>query len=165
VVLYAVTVALAGMLAGIVWNRVVRLPSYKIENDFRAAISEAGQTQIAATDVYFAVVGAVGGIVIGIIAWLAFHRLGWPVTVLACAGAGVAGLLARWVGEFIGPRDFEGRIARATTGEFVRIDFASHTWVTMGVWIAMAALVVLIGSLVTRSEWIHHVPESASTGS
>ena len=158
---YAGTVAVVAVVAGIVWNRLVVLPTYQIGEDFRARIPESGLSHIVGTDVYFTLIGLVGGLVLGLMAWILFHDLGWPVTLIASGGGLVAGLLARYVGQFIGPRDFDERIAIATVGDLVRVDFTANSWVPMAVWVGMAVVPVLIGSLVSREKWISHVPEVA----
>jgi len=156
---YICTVAVVAVAAGIVWNRIVVLPTYQIGQDFRARIPESGLSQIVATDVYFTFIGAAAGLVLGVMAWIFFHDLGWPVTLIAGVGALAAGLLARYVGEFIGPHDFDERIAAATIGDLVRVDFTADSWVPMAVWVGMAVLPVVIGSLFNRDKWISHVPE------
>jgi len=156
---YACTVAVVAVVAGIVWNRLVVLPAYQIGDDFRARIPESGLSQIVGTDVYFTFIGIVGGLVLGVTAWILFHDLGWPVTLIASLGALAAGIIARYVGQFIGPRDFDERIASATIGDFVRVDFTATSWVPMAVWVGVSVLPVLIGSLVIRDKWISHVPE------
>jgi len=156
---YVCTVAVVAVVAGIVWNRLVVLPTYQIGEDFRARIPESGLTQIVGTDVYFTLIGLIGGLVLGVMAWILFHDIGWPVTLLAGGGGLVSGFAARYVGQFIGPRDFDERIASATIGDLVRVDFTANSWVPMAVWVGMAVLPVLIGSLVSREKWISHVPE------
>ncbi|MCL2735517.1 MAG: hypothetical protein FWD75_02665 [Propionibacteriaceae bacterium] len=158
-VVYLTTVAVVSVVAGIVWNRMVDLPSYVISDDFRARITESGLSQIVATDVVYTMIGAVAGAILGVTAWLLFRELGWPVTVIATVGALVAGVLTRIVGEFMGPRHFEDRIAAATMTDLVKVDFTAHTWVPLAVWVGVAALAVLIGSLLRGPRWIAHVPE------
>jgi hypothetical protein len=140
-------VAVVAVVCGIAWNRLVSLPSYVIGEDFRARMPEASLGKIAATDVYFALIGCVGGLAVGVIAWVVFRRLGWFVTLIAALGALLGGAIMRTVGEFIGPRNFETRIAGATLGDEVRIDFQAHTWVPLAVWVAMAVVPILIGTL------------------
>ena len=159
ILVYAGTVAVVAVVAGIVWNRIVVLPNYQIGEDFRARISESGLGEIVATDVWFTFIGAVAGLVLGVMAWILFHELGWPVTLIAGVGALLAGVAARFVGEFIGPRDFDERIAAATTGDLVRVDFTAHTWIPLAVWVGLSVLPVLIGSLFKRDRWISHVPQ------
>lgn len=163
IVVYVGAIGVIGVVAGIVWNRVVTLPSYQIGDDYRARIPESGLSQIVATDVYFSIVGAVAGLLLGVMGWIIFRRVGWPVALITAAGAAIAGVITRYVGEFIGPRGFQERIAIATTGDWVRVDFTAHTWVPLAIWIGMAALPVLIAALISRPEWISHVVDT--TGS
>jgi len=160
-IVYAGTVVVVALVAGILWNRLVMLPAYVISDEYRAVISEAGLNEIVATDVYYALIGAVAGLIVGMVAWLLFRRLGWVVAVIAAGGAAIAGLITRQVGEVIGPKDFAQRIAAATRADRVTVDFTAHTWVTLAVWVGMAAVPVLIGSFVRHEEWINHVPQAA----
>ena len=155
---YIATVAVVAVLSGFIWNMIVEVPSYRLDDDFRASIPESELAQMAASDVYFTLVGAVAGLVLGMTAWILFHRLEWLVTIISALGAVTAGIIARHVGEFIGPRRFEERIAQADPGELVRVDFTAHTWVPLAVWVGMAVLPVLFGSLFRREKWVSHVP-------
>ncbi|MDR2975591.1 MAG: hypothetical protein LBV00_12955 [Propionibacteriaceae bacterium] len=159
---YVGIVLVIGVFAGIGWNRLVKLPSYTIGNDFRATIPESGLARIAATDVWYSLIGAAAGAIIGMVAWFLFRRLGWLVTVAAAVGALVAGFAARAAGEFIGPRGFDQRVALATRGDAVPIDFALHSWVPLAVWVALAMAPVAIGAALNRQDWISHVPSKSS---
>ncbi|MDR0283292.1 MAG: hypothetical protein LBI33_00145 [Propionibacteriaceae bacterium] len=161
---YVAAIVVVAVVAGFVWTVVVRLPSYTIDSTYRAVILESGLSQIGATDVYYTLVGLVAGLVIGVTAWVLFRRVGWPVTLLAVAGGALAGLITRGVGEFIGARDFEKRIAQAARGDSVVVDFTSHTWVPLAVWAGGAVLPVLVGSFVRRRGWIAHVPATTPGG-
>jgi len=152
-------VAVVAVVAGIIWNRVVPLPGYTVGSDFRARMAESGLKHIAATDVYFSLIAAVGGLILGVVAWVLFRRLGWPVTLIAAGGAALAGVIARLLGEFIGPRNFEARMAVATGGDTVTVNFEGHTWAPLAVWVGMAVIPVLIGSLGRGPQWISHVPQ------
>ena len=155
---YCGTVAVVAVLSGIIWNRMVVLPSYVIDEGFRASLPESGMAQLVATDVYFSLVGVVAGLILGITTWILFHRLEWISTLIAAGGGLLAGLIARQVGEFIGPRNFEERIAQATKGDLVRIDFDATTWVPLALWVGMAVLPILFASLFRREKWVSHVP-------
>ncbi|MDR0783117.1 MAG: hypothetical protein LBE83_05080 [Propionibacteriaceae bacterium] len=159
---YAGIVALVGVIAGIIWNRTVQLPSYVIGDDYWARISEGGLAQIVGVDVAMSLIGLIAGPIIGLIAWVLFRQTGWPVTIIASLGAGLAAVIARGFGEFIGPRDFPERIATATKGDLVKIDFAAHTWVPLALWVAMAMVPILIGSLIKPAQWITHEPGTES---
>ena len=162
---YLGAVAVVSVVSGIIWNRIVDLPSYEIDESFQASIPESGLAQMAATDVYFSIVGAGAGLILGILAWILFRRLEWFVTLIAGMGGLIAGLIARTVGEFIGPRNFVERIAQATKSDLVRVDFTAHTWVPLAIWVGMAVVPILFGSLFRREKWVSHVPVSAGNES
>ncbi|MCL2785580.1 MAG: hypothetical protein FWD55_09185 [Propionibacteriaceae bacterium] len=155
---YAGTVAVVAVVSGIIWNRTVVLPAYEIGEDFRARIPESGLAQLVSIDVVYSLIAVVGGLIVGITSWVLFKRLGWLVTLIAVLGALIAGIGTRIVGEIIGPRSFEDRIAAATRGELVRVDFAAHTWVPLAIWVAMAVLPIMLASMVRREKWINYVP-------
>ena len=155
-VVYVGTIAVVAVVAAIIWNRIVDLPTYMVSDDFRARMSESGLSQIVATDVYFGLVGIVAGLIVGVTAAILFQRLGWVVTLIAAIGAGLAGVITRTVGVFLGPKDFPVRIAAASRGEEVTIDFITHTWAPLAIWVAVAVIPVLIRSLIGRDDWIRY---------
>ena len=147
---YAGGTAVVAACSGVIWNRSVVLPSYQIGEDFRARISEAGLSQIPAIDVHFALIGAIAGVILGTGAFFLFREWGWPATAMAGFGSGLAGVMARIIAEFIGPREFQVRVAQATQGELVQVDFAAHSWIPLAVWVGTAMVPVIIGSVVWR---------------
>ena len=163
ILIYACAVAVVAVVAGLVWNALVDLPAYIVGEDFQARMSETSLSRIVAADVFFCLVGVVGGLVLGVTAWLLFRRLGWPVTLIGAGGAGLAGYLARWVGQIIGPRNFEERIAAATRGDAVTVNFGSHTWVPLAVWAGMAVVPIIFGALLHHHQWVSHTPADPTT--
>lgn len=160
----ACAVAVVAVVAGLAWNALVDLPAYSmVGKDLQARISEVSLSRIVAADVYFCLVGLVGGLLLGVTAWLLFRRLGWPVTLIAAGGSALAGLLARLVGQFIGPRDFEERIASATLGDTVTVDFGGHTWVPLAVWAGVAVVPVIFGAMLRPQQWVKHTPADDQT--
>ena len=162
ILIYACAVAVVAIVGGLVWNRLVDLPAYIVGDDFQARMSEISLSRIVAADVYFGVVGLVGGLMLGVTAWLLFRRLGWTVSLIAAGGAALAGLLARWVGQFIGPRNFEERIAAATRGDAVTVNFGGHTWVPLAVWAGAAVVPILFGALLHDQQWVKHTPSETA---
>jgi len=158
--IYLGVVVVVGLLSGIFWNRLVTLPSYQVSDDFRATIQETGWAAFAATDVTWAVIGLIAGLILGGVAWLFFRANGAWSTLIAGLGAGIAAGICLAVGQFIGPRGFDDRIAKADPGDLVRIDFAAHTWLPLMAWVGGAMLVLLVGALVQRERWISHVPQA-----
>jgi len=159
---YLGVVVVVGLLSGILWHQIVKLPSYTIGDDFQASFQQAGWAEFAGTDVALAIIGLIAGLVLGGFAWFVFHANGAWSTLIAGLGAVVAALICLLVGQFIGPHDFDNRIANADPGDLVKIDFAAHTWVPLTMWIGAAMLALLIGSAVRREHWISHVPDAAA---
>ncbi|MEL4504568.1 hypothetical protein AAEX63_05870 [Luteococcus sp. H138] len=145
---------LVGALTGVLWHLVVDLPTYQVDADGRATISERGLTQVFSTDAWFCLFGMILGTTIGVLAWRWFRRLGWPVTLLAFASAVLSGLLCWWVGMLMGPHNFRTRIAQAGAGESVPIDFQLHAWSSMLVWPFFATIPILLYSSLGVDEQI-----------
>ncbi|MCL1906922.1 MAG: hypothetical protein FWG08_03235 [Propionibacteriaceae bacterium] len=162
-VIYALAIITVGIASGIIWNRIVTLPAYHIGEGFRAHIPESGLAQLAATDVVFCFVGMIAGLLIGTIGWVLLKSLDWVVTLLAGFGGLFAGILALLTGALIGPKDFDQRIAQATPGDEVLVDFAAGTWVPLTLWVGVAVVPVLIGSLIQSEKWVSHEPADESS--
>ncbi|MCL1922423.1 MAG: hypothetical protein FWG15_00895 [Propionibacteriaceae bacterium] len=157
--IYCIVIAIIAIASGIIWNRIVTLPAYQIADDFRASIPQSALAQAAGTDVVFCIIGALSGLIVGVAAWILFKNLASGIlTFLGGVGSLLAGVLARITGEFIGPRDFEQRIASAAQGDVVSIDFAGGTWVPLAIWVGMAMVPIIIGLLGYRQRWFTHVP-------
>jgi hypothetical protein len=132
---------------------VVKLPGYRVGNDFYARIDEWDEAQVFSADVWLAGLGIAAGALLGGLAWLGFRRLGWPTAIIAALGGLSSGIIAEKVGEFLGPSEFDERLANAQPGDplVVPIDLASHTLVYLAVWVAAAVLPVLIGAAVATT--------------
>lgn len=138
--------AVVGALGGALWSMVVDLPGYEIQPDGAALIGEEGLARIAFSDVWFVTIGAVIGLGLGFVVWRWFRALGWPVALLAIGAGLVAGLVAWWFGELLGPGSFADRVSAAQPGDVVPVALQLRSWSALWVW-AMAALVpVMLGS-------------------
>lgn len=140
---YLVVCAAVGALAGLAWVVSVRLPGYEVRADHRAVMSERGLTQVFAIDASFVVVGFFASLLLGLLAWVLFPRLGWRTTALATAGSLVAGVVCLVVGQSLTPGRLEPRLAGARPGESVPVDFVLGSPSAMMIWPFGAALVVL----------------------
>lgn len=137
-----------GALAALFWSGVVDLPSYSIQNNGHAVISESDLAQVVAADVWYSITGVLVGAGLGLVAWRWFRPLGWPVALLAIAAAMVAGLVCWQLGELIGPRDFAARLAAAEPGDLVPISLQLHSVSALAIWaFAGVTPVLLISSL------------------
>lgn len=141
-----------GALAAVFWSAVVDLPSYSIQNDGHAVISETELTQVVAMDVWYAITGVLVGAGLGLVAWRWFRTLGWPVALLAIGSAVVAGVVCWQLGELIGPRDFPSRLAEAQPGDLVPMSLQLHSVSALAIWAFAAVTPVLLISSLGRDE-------------
>ncbi|RCK71117.1 hypothetical protein DT076_01210 [Desertihabitans brevis] len=146
VTLFVAACLLVGALSGLVWWAVVDLPGYVIAADGRAATTERGLAQHFGSDAWFVLIGAVAGLLLGLVAWWRLVRIGWPVIPLALVGATVAALLCWMVGHALGPGDFAARLSAAQPGETVPIQLTLGAPVSLVVWPFFATIPILLWS-------------------
>ncbi|MDO5286475.1 MAG: hypothetical protein Q4G45_06580 [Actinomycetia bacterium] len=135
---------LVGVIAGIVWWRVVELPTYTVGDSFTAATTERGLTEVFATDAWFSGIGLVTGTGLGVLAWRWFGTLGPVVNLIAVLGCLVSALVCRGTGATLGPGDFNARLASAQPGDVIPIQFELHTWVCVLVWVFASVSPILV---------------------
>lgn len=143
---FAALSILVGALCAVFWVQVVTLPSYTVRDDFSARTTERGLTEYFATDAWFALIGFVVAVALGLIAWRWFSTLGWPVAVIAAAGGLLAGLVCWWLGQRLGPGPFDVRLGVANAGDVVPIQFLLRSKVALVVWLLGAVFPVLLWS-------------------
>lgn len=137
---------LIGLAAGFCWFALVRLPSYVVQADGGAVLSERGLAAVFGADAWFAVLGLGFGIVLGSWCWWWFATLGWQVNLVALGASALAGALCWWVGTTLGPQHFDARLATARTGDLVPVDFALRAHSALLTWPLGAMLVVMIAA-------------------
>lgn len=124
VVAYLALSVVLGALGGIMWSWVAPLPTYLVGDDMVATITERGNTAIIGSDVTFAAITAVIGLVLGALGWMFLHRQGWLVVVMPLVASFAASLVAWRVGLLVGESGFVERLAGAQAGDVVQIDLA-----------------------------------------
>ncbi len=137
-----------GGVSGLVWASVAELPSYRINSDGSASMSERGLAQVFSSDSSFCLVGLVTGLLLGLLAWWWFSRRGVLVVPIAAVGALMACLTCWWIGILVGPSGFAIRISGAKAGDLVPIDLALRSWPPVLVWPFAALVPVLVISMV-----------------
>lgn len=135
---------LIGVCVGVLWAKVVDPPSYMIDRDGSASLSERGLTAVFGSDAWFAAFGFVVSLGIGVIAWRWFGKLGWPVVVVTILGALAAAVVCWYVGYHIGPGDISQRMADAEPGDVVPIAITVRSPATLVVWAFGAIIPVLL---------------------
>ncbi|HQZ00818.1 MAG TPA: hypothetical protein PKV13_04005 [Propionicimonas sp.] len=133
-----------GALAGVLWSMGVTLPTYAIQPDGSAVISERGLTEVVSADVWFVVTGALVGAGLGLVAWRWFHPLGWPTVLLALGAGLLAGVVCWQFGELIGPNHFADRLGTAQSGDLVPISLELRSISALAIWGLGAVTPVLL---------------------
>ena len=141
-----------GALSGVVWHAVVDLPAYRVGDNGGASTSERGLTEFIGGDAWFCVIGAVVGLLLGLLAWYRFRRLGWPVVPVTALAATAAALVCWAVGSRLGPSDFPQRLAAARPGDLVPISLALRAPASLLVWPFLAVVPILVGSSLGADE-------------
>lgn len=141
-----------GAVAGAVWEAVVDLPTYTVNADGGAATSERGLTAVVGSDAWFCVLGALLGLLLGLVGWRRLRSLGWPLVLLVVLTAAAAGLVAWWVGTALGPGPFNPRLAAAGPGDVVSVALELRAPGSLLVWPFLAVVPVLLGSSLGRDD-------------
>lgn len=141
-----------GVLGGVAWWALTDLPSYLVAANGGASTTERGLAEVLGGDAWFAVIGAVVGLTLGLVAWRRLGRVGWPVLLLATGTAALAALLCWAVGRELGPGEFTSRLAAARPGDRVPIELTLQARASLLVWPFFAVIPVLLGSSLGRDE-------------
>jgi hypothetical protein len=147
-----------GIVAGVLWAGIVELPGYTITENGTATTTERQLTEFFAADAWYCAVGFFIAIGLGIVAWRWFGRLGWPVVMVAIIGSLAAALVCWYVGNTLGPGDFEPRLAAAKPGDFVPIELTLRSPVALIVWAFGAIIPVLLRSSLGPDEEEESLP-------
>lgn len=141
-----------GALSAFLWFAIAPLPSYVIQPDGRATLSSIEISTLFAIDAYFAAIGFLVGVVIGIVTWISLKKLGWPMPVVAAIAGLLAAVICLFVASWLGPGELEPRLAAAVPGAKVPVAFALHSLSAVAVWTFAALIVPMIGSAFAREE-------------
>lgn len=121
-IVFVAASVLLGALGGLVWASTAPRPTYLIQDDLTALISERGQATMVGADVSFVLIASIIGFLIGCVGWFVLARRGWLVIVGSVVAAGLAGLMTWRLGLVIGGSDFAQRLAAARPGDVVAVD-------------------------------------------
>ena len=152
IISYGVICLLAGLVTGLIWRLVVTRPGYVVNADGGASTTERGLTEFFAADADFTIIGAIAGILLGLVAWFWFGHRGWITVPLAIAGSVLAALVCWQFGVLLAGNTFESTLARAEVGQTVRIDLKLSATSAVWVWALFAVAPVLLISSLSRDE-------------
>lgn len=148
-----------GALCGVLWSRLVDLPTYRVGANGGATTSERGLAAFVGGDAWFCVLGAVVGLPLGLIAWRRFRGIGWPVVLVSAVTATAAALVCWLVGTRIGPENFTERLAAAQPNDLVPISLALRAKTALLVWPFVAVVPVLLASSLGPEDEEEQAPE------
>lgn len=150
--LYLAIVVLLGVVAALVWHAIVKLPTYLTSDDGSVQMTERAIGQIFAIDAIFVIIGLLVGVVLGLVAWFLFNKMGWPLAVMATLGGLASGGTCWLMGIILGPRNFAERVVSANVGDQVPIDFQLHTVSALLVWALGAIIPVMLYANLSRED-------------
>jgi hypothetical protein len=141
-----------GALGGVLWWALTDLPSYLVAANGGASTTERGLAEVLGGDAWFAVIGAVVGLALGVVAWRRLRAVGWPVVLVGTGTAALAALLCWAVGRELGPGEFTARLATASPGDRVPIELTLQAKASLLVWPFFAVIPILLGSSLGHDE-------------
>lgn len=122
--LYITVSVLLGAGGALVWASFAPRPTYLLQDDLTALISERGQATMVGADVGFVLIAGIIGFVAGVVAWFVLSRRGWLVIVGSVVASSLACLITWQLGLIVGGSDFPQRLAAAEPGDVVAVDLS-----------------------------------------
>lgn len=142
----AILAMLVGSVCALVWANLAVLPSYVVQEDGHAVISDADLAQVFSANFWFSLLAVLGGVAIGIACWILLRRIGWAVAPLTAALSFVGGLTCWALGFLVGPGQFAQRMAAARPGESVPTALDLSTPSSLAIWVFAAVAVPLFAA-------------------
>lgn len=137
---------LIGAVAALLWANLSITPTFLIQPDGHATITDRGLAQIFSATFWYSVIALVGGLCVGVAAWISLRHLGWSIAPLT-AGLALVGALACWVlGELVGPGAFAARLAAAETGDAVPTSLRLAAPSALALWVFAAQAIPLFAA-------------------
>ncbi|MDR1790436.1 MAG: hypothetical protein LBR20_02030 [Propionibacteriaceae bacterium] len=153
---YGLLTVIVGACTAIFWANVTGLPTFRVNADYSASITESSLSQWVLADAWFVGCGALVGIGLGIVAWRWFGYFGVTVTFIGLVGATISALVCWWLGQIIGSPGFADRLTQASQGESVPINLDVHAPGAFLVWPLAAMLPIIVGAAFSRHHQRHH---------
>ena len=140
----------AGVVAGLVWWRLVDLPQATREGG--SVVVEADQLgRQVNIDGWFLVIALVVGLLSGLLLLFWRERDPLVMVVLVTLGAGLAGIIASRLGRWLGPGSAEDALRHAADGAHASMPLQIHASGVYWAWPAAAALGALVYLWIIKS--------------
>jgi hypothetical protein len=111
---------LLGLAGGLVWAHLAPRAVYVVTSHGEADVINPETTAFIAADVVYCIIGAAGGLIIGLAGYLLAVRRYGPAPMMAIlAGSAAAAVAARWTGESSGVAAFDFKLLNSPLGTHV----------------------------------------------
>jgi hypothetical protein len=133
--------ALLGLAGGLLWTHLAPRAVYVVVARGSADIVNPETSAFIAADAWYCLIGAVGGLIIGLVGYLFAVRRYGPVPMAAIlAGSAIAGVAARWVGEHQGLHQFDRQLLSVHQGTLLHAPLALAGDTKAAIWPSVASL-------------------------
>jgi len=133
--------ALAGLGGGLIWAQLAPTAVHVGVARGSADVVNPETAAFIAADAWYCLIGAVGGLLIGLAGYLLAVRRHGPVPMLAIvAGSVIASILARWTGEHQGLHQFDRQLLTVHQGTLLHAPLALAGDTTAAIWPPAASL-------------------------
>jgi hypothetical protein len=129
---------IVGLAGGLIWAAVAPRAVYEVVTHGSAYVINPETTAFIAADGVYCIIGAVGGVIIGLAGYLlAVRRYGPAPMAAVVAGSVLAAIVARWIGERSGLTTFNHQLLTSPLGTHLRAplalsgDTSAATWPTL----------------------------------
>jgi hypothetical protein len=150
---------LLGLAGGLAWARLAPRAVYVVMSRGSANVVNPETTAFIAADAWYCAIGVAGGLIIGLAGYLLAVRRYGPAPMAAIfAGAVLAGIGARWIGEHQGLHQFNRQLLSTRQGTLLHAplalagDTSAATWPTVASFPAVAfwplAACAIVGGIV-----------------
>jgi hypothetical protein len=132
--------AVLGLAGGLAWAAVAPRALYVVVSRGSADVVNPETTAFITADAWYCLIGAVGGLVIGVAGYLLAVRRHGPAPMAAILlGSVGAGVAARWIGVRQGLGQFDHQLLNAHQGTLLHAPLALAGDASTAVWPARAA--------------------------
>jgi hypothetical protein len=132
---------LLGLAGGLLWTQLAPRAVYVVVARGSADVVNPETSAFIAADAWYCLIGAAGGLIIGLAGYLFAVRRYGPVPMAAIlAGSVLAGIAARWVGEHQGLHQFDRQLLTVHQGTLLHAPLALAGDTKAAIWPTVASL-------------------------
>jgi hypothetical protein len=148
----AAATAVWGIPAGFAWAAVAPHVLVEVVGHGSAQVVNAETSAFIVADVWFCLIGVIGGLLTGSLGYLiAVRRWGAAAAAGLIAGALAASAVALWVGDLGGHAAFQHQLAVSAPGTRLNASLALGAKSGLTFWPMLAALTIVVIEIVIRS--------------